>query len=149
MTTPEIIIWAVALAVGSLFAKSGNLTAGALCLAWLSAQVVYLITGNSLPVEFYLYPDTFVLITILLVKPERSIADWIVAAIFPIQWIFYVAGIHDFYRWWILYFLALAQFLAAGLDSFITYRREYRAVSDTPGTPSGRSEYAWMTRGYG
>lgn len=154
LTTPEIVIWAVVLAVSVSFLKGGNLTAGALVMAWIFGQVVYLITGNDLPVEYYAYPDIFV-IAVIFAKPEwcnlrpyrsawhqlqciileRSPADRIVLLIFPVMWVLYAAAVHPFYKWWSLYFLCIAQLLAAGWESFILYRRDADAVVRKPETP--------------
>lgn len=137
MTKAEIVLWASVFVVGISFLKGGNLTAGALVLAWISGQIVYLITGNNLPVEFYLYPDFFV-IAVVFCKPERTRADWFVLAIFPVMWALYVADISAFTKWWSLYALVLAQLLAVGWEDLLSYRRGTGSVShnqpDHPGT---------------
>jgi hypothetical protein len=140
-------MWMAVFAVGVSFFKGGNLTAGALVMAWIAGQIVYLITGDNLPVEFYLYPDVFVL-AVIFAKPEwcnlrpytsawhqlkcivleRSPADRIVMLIFPLMWVIYGAQISDFHRWWSLYFLCLVQLLAAGWESIILYRRDAEAA---------------------
>jgi hypothetical protein len=49
---------------------------------------------------------------------ERSPADRIVVLIFPLMWALYAAPIHDYYRWWSLYWLVIAQFIAAGWEGY-------------------------------
>lgn len=50
-------------------------------------------------------------------------------------WPAYVANIGEFARWWILWVLAVTQFLLAGAESFLIWRRAKASCSD-PGTPS-------------
>lgn len=130
-------MWAVVFAVG-VPAAWRNPTAGALVLAKIIGWAIYNATGNSLPIEYYLYPDIFVL-AIIATKDERTTADWTVVAIFLLMWATYVAAIHDYYRWWILYWLVIAQFLAVGWDFIFSFRRTRAVIerpdnSDSPGT---------------
>ena len=60
MSTPAVIMWAIVLLVG-VPAAWRNPTAAALVLCWIAGEAIVAITGNSLPVEYYLYPDLFVL----------------------------------------------------------------------------------------
>lgn len=137
MSTPTIIMWTTVLAVG-LFAAWRNPTALALVISWALAEWVYLRTGNNLPVNFYLFPDLAV-IAVIVAKAERTTADRLVMLIFPVMWVIYLtsdATLHPYYRWFALWFLALAQFATVGCESLLTFRRS-RAASDTPDTPSG------------
>lgn len=166
MTVPHAIMWAVASVGLVAFLTGRNWTAGALVVAWLAAQFVYLVTGDNLPVHFYLYPDLFVLGVIMAkaeafdcrpyrgtwhqlkcVLLERSVADRIVMLIFPVQWMLYVSALHPFYVWYALWALTIAQFAAASIESFLTYRRA-RAVTDLSDTSGGQFQFAWV-RGYG
>lgn len=166
MTTHQVILWAAVLIVGASGLK--NWTAGALAVAWLFGEAVYRITGDSLAVEFYLYPDIFVLGVIMAkaeacnLRPyestwhqlkcillERSIPDRIIILIYPVCWTLYVADMDAYTKWWSLYYLTLAQFLTAGVESFQKYYRT-RAVSERAGNPpGGEFQFAWAVRGYG
>lgn len=129
-------------------------------IAWIVAEAIYIVTGNSLPVEYYVFPDIFVL-TVILCKAEyqclwpydslwhqlkcvvleRSPADRIIMLIFPVMWALYIAELHPYYKWWALYFFALAQFFAAGWEAFSAYRRDKAAVHSSDG-PSSGAEYS-------
>jgi hypothetical protein len=152
MTTPEIVIMAIVTVVG-IPAAMRNPTAAALVMSWLAGEAIYLVTGNSLPTDFYLFPDIFVLAVIMAkqevcnLRPyrgawhqlkcmvlERSPADRIIMLIFPVMWVLYAAPVHPFYKWWALYYLVIAQLAAAGYEAFVTGNRDADAVE-----PSGRS----------
>lgn len=138
MTTPAIIMWAVVIAVG-LFAAWRNPTALALVISWAFGEYIYLSTGDSLPVALYAYPDIAVL-AVIAAKAERSAADRVVILIFPVMWVLYIisdATLHPYFKWFALWFLAIAQLVAVGLESLFTYRRASKAVSDTPAPPPG------------
>lgn len=126
MSTPALIMWAVVFAVG-VPAAWLNPTAAALVLAKISGWAIYKITGDNLPVEYYLFPDVFV-IAMIMAKYERSVPDRIVLLIFPIMWCLYLAPLHPFYVWWSLWALVIAQFLAAGADSFLICWRSHPVV---------------------
>lgn len=165
MTTPELVIWATVLAVGIPSAWR-NPTAAALVMAWFAGQAIYLITGNNLPVEYYIFPDVVVLAVIMAkrewcnLRPyrstwhqlscvllERSPADRFVMVIFGVMWLAYIARIDDYTKWWLLYYLVVAQFFAAGTEAFNSYRRDAEAA-DQPGNP-GDLLVAYRGRGYG
>lgn len=146
MSTPALIMWAVVFAVGVPSAWR-NPTAAALVLAKIAGWAIYKITGDNLPVEYYLFPDIFV-IAVIMAKYERSVPDRIVLLIFPIMWCLYLAPLHPFYVWWSLYYLVLAQFFAAGWESFSTYRRGHRAASDKPEN-TGTLLVVYGSGGYG
>lgn len=148
MSTAQQIMWLVTFAAGISFLIGKNPTAGALVLAKLAGWAIYRITGDNLPVEYYLYPDIFVL-AIIFAKPEicnfapyqstwhqlkcilleRSYADRVVMLIFPLMWALYVADLHAYYKWWALYYLVIVQFLAAGWESFANLRAARRKAS--------------------
>lgn len=154
MTIPELVIWAVVLAVGIPSAWR-NPTAFALVLCFIASKALYLITGESLALEYYLFPDIMV-IAVVMSKPEhcnlapyrstlhqlkcllleRSPADRIVLMIFPVMWALYVADISAFSKWYALWGLSIAQFIAAGVESFLTHRREAEAAASPPGQGS-------------
>jgi hypothetical protein len=164
MALPNIIMWAIVLAVGVPSAWR-NPTAGALVLCWVVSEGIYAFTGNGLAVEYYIFPDVFVL-AIIFAKPEacdlapyadwrhqlkcflleRSVPDRIVMLIFPVMWCVYVSGIDPYYQWWSLWGLAIIQFFAAGWEGFSKIYRS-RAVSETPDRSSGdvfrRLAWSW------
>lgn len=150
MTLPELVIWLVVAVVGIPSAWR-NPTAAALVLAWFAGQGFYLVTGDNLPVEFYLFPDVTV-IAVIMAKHEhcnlapyrgtlhqlkcllleRAPADRIILLIFPICWGLYVADIDPFYKWYALWGLSITQFLTAGVEAFLSYRRDAEAAASPP-----------------
>lgn len=165
MTDPQILMWAAVFAVAVSFFYGMNATAGALVISWLTGEAIYRITGDSLPVDFYIFPDIFVIAVIFAkgeyctqypyetlwhqvkcIVLERSPCDRIVMLIYPIQWAFYVSTLHPYYKWWALFYLVLVQFLAAGFESFQTYRRHAEAVIRKP-DPPGTLLVAYLTGG--
>jgi hypothetical protein len=167
MSTPALIMWAVVLLVGVPSAWR-NPTAAALVLCWIFGEVVFVLTGNSLPVKYYAYPDIFVIAVIFAkgayqcqypyrslwhqlecIVLERSPADRVVMLIFPVMWALYISALHPYYLWYALWGLTIVQFLAAGWEAFSSNRRAPKAVSDAPDIPFG-SEYRFArARGYG
>lgn len=146
MTIPALVMWAVVAVVG-LPSALRNPTALALVISWLAAEAWGLGAGDSLPVQFYPFLDIFV-ISIIMTKDERSVPDRIVLSIFPICWVLYVADVHPFYKWYLLWGLTIIQFLAAGWDAFSSFRRD-KAVSDPSETTSGDLFRLAWGRGYG
>jgi hypothetical protein len=135
MSLPELVLWAVVLAVGIPSAWR-NPTAGALVLCWVVSQTIYALTGNGLAVEYYAYPDIFVIAVIFAkreycnLRPyrstfhqlacvvlERSPADRFILLSYPVVWYFYTATSTPHLQYWALYLLSVAQFLAAGAES--------------------------------
>lgn len=167
MSTPAIIMWCVVLGVG-LPSAWRNPTAGALVLCWIVVEGIYLLTGNNLAVEYYIYPDIAVLAVIACKPPyrrwqprgtwerlqgiilDRSPADRVVMLIFPAMWTIYLAPIHPFYAWWGLWALAIVQFLAAALESLSKFRRA-KAAMHSPDNHTSGAEYriAWGRAGSG
>ena len=130
MSVPQLILWTTALAVGVPSAWR-NPTAGALVLAFVFSQF-------GLPHTLYAYPDAFTIFVIFMKKewlraPTCTTADRFILASFPVSWCVYVleADMIYFYWWWSLALIAIAQFLAAGLESASPYlRRRYAEASD-------------------
>jgi len=148
MTAPEIIIWAVVLGVGVPSAWR-NPTAAALVIAWVMGQAIYLVTGDNLPVEMYLFPDLFV-IAIIASKARRSNADWIVLGLFPVMWIAYpFAASQPFYVWWLLWALCLAQFLVVGAETLSRLLRGADAMIRPPDAPGALLVMCRESKGYG
>lgn len=153
MSFPHMLMWATVLAVGVLSAWR-NPTAGALVLSWIVVEAIFVATGNNLAVEYYIFPDIFVL-AVIFAKPryhpcehylgtwhqikclllERTPSDRVVMLIYPCMWVVYVADIHPYYAWWGLYALVLAQFFAAAWESLQLIRRDADAVDRLPVTP--------------
>lgn len=146
MTYPHAIMWGVVLAVG---VPSGwwNPTAGALVLCWILGEAIYTITGDSLPILYYLLGDAVVLMVIF-AKAERArpfiglrcqfwailkdaeCRDRFVLLIFPVMWALYAVPIHPYYKWWSLYFLVIAQILAAGWEALFPRPCDYAKIGD-------------------
>lgn len=166
MTVPEVVMFSVVFAVGVPSAWR-NPTAAALVIAWIAGRVIYLVTGDIMPLAYYPFLDVFVIAVVMAKKEyrnqqpyrgfwhqlacillERSPADRVILLIFAAQWCFYLAPLHQYYVWWSLWTLTIAQFLAAGLESFSIYRRDLGAASDTPADP-GALLVAYESRGYG
>lgn len=145
-----------------------NPTAAALVLCWIVSQSIYIFTGNGLAVEYYTYPDAFVVAVIFTkaeycnldpqsmleeikcILLERSPADRFILCTYPVCWYFYVAEIPPFYTYWALWLLAVAQFLAAGFESLSKSIRRASSVSETSG-PSDDvfRRLAWVQCGVG
>jgi hypothetical protein len=147
-----------------------NPTAAALVLSWAFGFLIYLKTGNGLALKFYFMADIAVIAAIYICKHEernlrpyrnawhqlqcflleRSLWDRIVLCIFPLAWIAYIANIDAYYRYWTLWVLAVAQFLAAGgeaLHSWIDGRKANASISP-PEPPSSGLELC-AVRGIG
>ena len=170
MSWPEVLIHAVVLLVG-FPAATRNATAAALCLSWLFGQSIWWITGDNLPLRYYLLADLTVLAVIYMKTPardlfpyrsfshqlaafwlERSMSDRIVLGIFPIMWALYALPVSEYHRWWGLYWLCIAQFIAAAHEALQPYFAARKAnAGKQPDSPSARLEYAWAGsfRGYG
>src|SRR5688572_17790646 len=117
MSTPQIILWVTALAVGvpALF-FGRNPTAGALFLAFAASQF-------GLPHEYYAWPDAFTIFVIILKREWLradifTFSDLFILLSFPLSWAIYImeGQIPHFYWWWSLMIIALTQFVAAGLE---------------------------------
>lgn len=150
MSYPQLVMWLVVLCIGIPSAWK-NPTAAALVIAWLVGRAVYLITGDNLAIEFYAFPDVFVLAMIMAKREycngqpyrslchqlacvllERSPADRAVMLLFPVMWVLYVAPIHDYYRWWALYAATLLQFLFASAESLEIFWRQRAMRKSVP-----------------
>jgi len=117
MSAPIIFLWVVVFAVGVPSAWR-NPTAGALVLCKIAGWVIYKLTGNNLPTEYYPYVDAFV-IAIIFCKPgdSRSPSDKAVLLIFALMWVAYVVPVDAYYRWWSLWGLVILKFLFASAES--------------------------------
>jgi hypothetical protein len=157
-------MWLVVLAVG-LPSMFRNPTAGALVASWIVSEMLWL-TGYGLPVDFYVFPDLFVLAVIFAkaeaypchpyrsawdqlrcIITERSVPDRIVMLIFPVMWAIYVSKLPPFYVYWTLWPLAIVQYLAAGWEGLASLFRKSAAV--TPDRSSDSSVLRKLVWGYG
>jgi hypothetical protein len=149
MSWPHLLMWAVVFGVGVPSAWR-NPTSAALVVSWLAGEAYWLITGDNLPTGFYLFPDIFVLAVIFAkMEPcdyepyegawhqfkclllDRSLADRVVMLIFPVMWAIYVAPVHPYYAWYMLWALVIIQFIAAGIEGFVKLSRG-RKRKETP-----------------
>lgn len=146
MSFPAIIMYLVVACIG-LPAAFRNPTAAALVMAWVASEAMFLVTGDSLPIEYYPFLDVFV-IAVIMAKHEycnqrpyrgtwhqlkcllleRSPADRVVLLIFPVMWGLYIAPIHPYYLWYALWFLCIAQFVSAGAEALSRYLKARRKV---------------------
>lgn len=145
MSSPELFMYAALAVVGVSFLLGRNPTAAALVVSWLICEAIY--RSGLEPTDYALFFDIAV-ITVIFCKPRRSLADWFILFLFPAAWSFYIAE-PSHLKNWMLYGFQMAQFIAAGADSFVRFCRS-RAVSDTPDKPPFGASYrlAWGW-GYG
>lgn len=140
-------MYAVVAGVG-IPAAFRNVTALAMVIAWLSVELVYQLTGDSLPLKFSFMADIAVVAVIyaktnsdyaakhrlLRMVTDLTICDrWIVAIFLLGAWPAYVLQLDPWLKWHLLWALAIAQFILAGgeaVASFLASRRKAR--TDTP-----------------
>jgi len=150
MTWPEIIIHAVVICVG-VPAALRNWTALALVASWALGQGTWMVTGDNLPLKIYFLADLTVIGVILakeivkvgpkeyngiwhqlrcLIKDLTVQDRWIIAVFVAGCWPLYVISIGAYERWWMLYYITIAQFLLAGWEALSSWRGAKRAVHD-------------------
>jgi len=134
MSNAQTVLWVIAVAVG-LFSAWRNPTALALLLAFAASEA-------GLPIELYTFPDILTG-ALIFMKPryrpcpdywdlstwemlkcllgERTPADRIILLTLPVAWYFYIADIHPYYQYWWLYWIAVVQFAAAGLEPILPF----------------------------
>ena len=104
VTTCYLVAWAIAAGpwrIGSI----------ALVASWLVGQAWFCATGDALPIRVYLILDPLVIAAVL--HWRGSWLDWVILAIFPLEWVAYDQP--DVVRqWWTLWGLSSVQLLAAG-----------------------------------
>lgn len=136
------------------FFRSGpivrNPTALALIIAWLAAEIVILRTGDSLPINFYFMADIAV-VAVIYAKANRrneyaamggqlrrmvtdlTVCDrWIVAIYLLGAWPAYVLQFDPWWKWHLLWALAIAQFMLAGCEALAVHIARRRARTETP-----------------
>lgn len=155
MSWPSIVIYALIACVG-LPSAVRNWTAAGLILSWIGAEVIYIATGDNLPLSAFFMADVGV-ISIIYAKTVRRVGPkfyrstghqlrclvldltvcdrWVVGLFVLGAWPVYVLNLHPYYKWWALYLIVVAQLLIAGLEAFRPFRsRVYvRAESEPPG----------------
>jgi hypothetical protein len=153
------MIWQAAVmylvVAGTFLASFRNATAAALCSAWLAGELIYIFTGNTLPLGFFFMADIAV-ISIIYFKTIRRcgaklysslgqqmrclVTDlttcdrWIVAIFLLGVWPAYILMIEPYWKWHLLWGLTILQFLLASAEaaqSFVAFLRT-RAPSDPP-----------------
>lgn len=126
MSTPQLILWVAALAVGLSCLRTRNLTALALVIAFAVSEA-------GLPLEYYVYSDAFVIAAIF-AKFQCSPADRFVLLTYPVAWFFYVADAPgSSAQWWHLATIAMFQFAAVSAEPLIPYiRRRYAEAANSP-----------------
>lgn len=140
MTTAGIIMWGVVLLVG-LPSAWRNATALALVASWAIAQWWWLVTGDNIPLAVYFLCDTAVM-AVILAKPARAWSDGVVLTIFLPMWVLYVAPLTDHDRWWLLWGLAIAQFMAVGCQGARGLLAAAKGRNDNE-APPGALRFAW------
>lgn len=170
MTLPHALMWAVIVLVGVPSAWR-NPTSAALVLCWIAGETVFVLTGDSLPIQAYLYFDIAVIAVVFAKRRyqpcdryrsawhqiaclwlERSPADRIILCSYPAVWYLYVADIHPYFQWHWLWGIAILQLLVAGAEYHPLFLHRSKAVSAKPNAPLFGDEYRRFARvheGYG
>jgi hypothetical protein len=168
MTPPEILMLCVVLL--TLPAAARNLTAAGLVASYALGTGAWLLTHQVFSLRVCLLIDMTVLAAIYAKRPafdcrpyehefhrlcafwlELSYWDRIVVACFGGMWLSYALPLSDSTSWWALFYLALAQFAAAGMESLQDYLAVRSAKADhlKPDPSSGPDLLAGARRGYG
>lgn len=168
MTLPMYLM--LAAAVFSALSWRWNPTAAALAFAYFTTQLWWLLSGRGLDAGEMFMIDVLVVGLILCKAITRcpdmefvdfldqlrcfllspTLADRIVLGIFPLMWAVYVLRIDEHNRWWTLFALAMAQFIAAGGESLSEWRKANAPNHESDIPSSGSLRYALTrARGYG
>ena len=83
----------------------------ALTAAWGLGQIVYVVTGNNLPISLYWIIDPIVFCTVL--RYYGSKLDAAILATFPLMWWTYFREA-EIEQWWTLWVISSLQFFLAG-----------------------------------
>lgn len=120
VTTCYLVAWAMA-------AGPWRLSSVALVASWMVGQAWFCATGDSTPVRLYLILDPLVIAATM--HWRGSWLDWVVLALFPVEWWAYdrMSGVP---QWWALWGLSSAQLLAAG--PWPQVQRMFGSVSHGP-----------------
>lgn len=168
MTWQAIVMYAVVVGLG-IPAAFRNPTALAMVIAWLCVEFVYQLTGNPLPLQFSFMADVTVIAAIYAKTTNRSGAkhysslgeqtrcmitdltpcDRWVLAIFLVMWPLYVLLIDPWWKWHLLWGLAITQFLFASAEAFKSFRRDLKSRADPPSSGlalAGANRWSMPTR---
>lgn len=170
MTFPDYLYLAVVLLVGVPAAVRvaggrlylGNATAAALVASYVAAQGLWLATGLAFEARISLLIDLTVIAAIYCKAPahdcwpyqdwghqlcaawfERSLWDRIVIVIFPAMWLVYLSPLSPNAAFYGLYWLAIAQFLAAGGEALQPYLNARSAKAGSAPDSSAGLEFSW------
>jgi hypothetical protein len=151
----------LAVAVVSALAWRWNATAAALAFSYFAVQLWWLLAGNGMDAGELFMIDLFTAALIFCKAIARceetefknawhqfrcfarspTVADRAILAVFPVMWIIYVLTISEYSRWWLLYVLAMGQFLLA-LGEAYAERRKAKAPIPEPDIPSSGLMFA-------
>ena len=154
MSWQAIVMYAVVAGVG-IPAAFRNVTALAMVIAWLSVELVYQLTGDSLPLKFSFMADVMVITAIfakMVIKcgpknypsmrgmlrcfiTDLTCSDRGILAIFLLgAWPLYVLNVDPWWKWMGLWALVIIQFLLAGAEAAFSFRHDVkpRARSEPP-----------------
>ena len=146
-----------------------NWTAVALVLCYCFMQGSYYGLGITYPAGISMLADLTVVAIIYCKQPvcdlmpyttwqaqlvacwlERSLWDRLIIALFPVGWVFYAFAGDP---WWPLYFISLAQFVAAGFEAFENFQSARSAKAGSANKQDGdkppNAEFAVAGGGYG
>lgn len=104
VTTCCLVVWALA---GGIW-RPGS---AALAASWMFGQLWYVLSGDSVPLGVYLLLDPLVVLAVVFWR--ASMLDWLIVAIFPLEWVIYFA-MEGSEQWWLLFWCSSVQLLCAG-----------------------------------
>ena len=160
MSLPEVVMWGVVLLVG-VPASLNNATALALLAAWAFGEWFVWYFVNTDPTILYRWTDMWV-VTVILSKPPglerwwrgpltllvtRTRCDLIILAIIAVMWTIYDAAISEWTRYWLLWGLTFAQFMAAGYEAAGSFYASWRRVRYRNDRPPHALKLAWGRHG--
>jgi hypothetical protein len=171
VSQPEAFMLVVVALLG-LCAGWRNVTAGALVASYLAVMVPYWGWGISFPTPVGVLFDATVIMAMFCKAPafhclpygtlgaqfcwlwlERSYWDRFVIALFGASWLVYLAPVSAADRWWPLWTIALAQYLAAGgeaLQASLSARSAKAGTEELERAKPSSMEFAGVgVRGYG
>lgn len=162
MQWQNYVMWGVVFVFGvsaSWQARWYNRTAFALTAAWALSDWWAFRTGVNMPFAMYRLTDMVVMTAILCKPPHfppmswvqklpailasRTLSDQIILAIYVAAWVTYDAPISEWSRYWILWGLAIAQFIAAGCEAAHAFYATRGGTSARNGQPLGMLRLAW------
>jgi len=156
VTWPHLILWCAA-ALGIMFAVK-NPTSGALAVNWLIGEIVWMVTGNNLPLGVYFCADVGVLAVICSKAVVRegcrtyptlkeqihcfrgslTLWDKLVAGGYILAaWPLYVITLDAYYKWWVLYAVLLLQYIFSGGEIVFNLLGDRRVSMSKPPRGSG------------